>query len=74
MGKTIIKKEDIKGDIEIDIEGNKFVALNPLIGKEDSFIVSFLNGILKITIKDCTIIKSKNLEEFKLKDDFLKEF
>lgn len=72
MGKMIIKKEDIKGDIEINIDGNRFIALNPL--NEKGFAVSIVDGILKINIQDCTIIKTKHLESYKLKNDYLKEF
>ena len=73
MGRMIIKKEDIKGDIEINIDNNHFIALSPLNENENNFIVSIVDGILKINIQNCTIINSKYLQDYKLKEDYLEE-
>lgn len=70
MGAIIIKKEDLKGDITIEFNDN-------IIYSKDSGefpLVSFVNGELKIKIKnqiiaDQEVVKSINLTE-EYKDKF----
>lgn len=77
MGRMIIKNEDIKGDITIDITDNKFIAMNPISSDEnnkENFKVSFNHGILDIRVNGCTIIGTEQLEDYKLKQEYLDSF
>ena len=68
MGKMIIKKEEIKKDIEISFNDNS-IATGDLCF-DDTFI-KFNNGKLEIKIEGYTIIKSDILESYKLKREYL---
>lgn len=70
MGNMIIKKEDIKQDIEICFNNNTIYA-------GDDFQKAFFNftdGKLEISLEGCTIIKSDILESYKLKKEYLDKF
>lgn len=69
MGVMIIKKEDIKEDIEI-VFGDNIVYDNNL--KEP--YIYFDNGKLKVTIKNKTIVDNNILDKIELKKEYLNRF
>lgn len=71
MSKMIIKKEEIKEDIEITIEGNAFVGINYF--KNDKCFIKMDNGKLEIKLSNCTIINNEALESYKLRKEYLEE-
>lgn len=69
MGVMIIKKEDIKEDVEIAFEDNVVYDENV---KEP--YIKFINGKLTVTIKNKTIVDNTILDKIELKKTYLDKF
>lgn len=68
--KTIIKKEDINKDIEIEFEGNTVYSETVV----NTPFISFNNGELKIKITNKVVIDKDILDSLKLKKEYTDKF